>query len=92
MRCNEIQKSGISKNKVSDFYTYCLKLKLDIQGLMCIPPEGQSPSEFFKDLKIINDNLGLKKLSMGMSSDYMSAIENSATHVRIGSNIFGKRT
>ena len=58
---------------------------------MCIPPEGQNPSEFFKDLKIINDNLGLKKLSMGMSSDYILAIQNSATHIRIGSNIFGER-
>ena len=88
---NEIQKSGISKNKVSDFYTYCLKLKLDIQGLMCIPPEGQNPDRFFKDLKTMNKSLGLKELSMGMSSDYISAIENSATHVRIGSNIFGQR-
>ena len=89
---DEIQKSGISKDKVNDFYTYCLNLKLDVQGLMCIPPEGQNSDRFFKDLKSINDNLGLKKLSMGMSSDYISAIENSATHVRIGSSIFGKRS
>ena len=88
---DEIQKSGIKKDKVNDFYQYCLNLKLDIQGLMCIPPEGQSPNEFFKDLKTMNHSLGLKKLSMGMSSDYISAIENSATHLRIGSNIFGKR-
>ena len=58
---------------------------------MCIPPEDKDSSKFFKDLKLLNQNLGLKKLSMGMSSDYMSAVENSATHVRIGSNIFGKR-
>ena len=89
---DEIQKSGISKDKVNDFYTYCQNLKLDIQGLMCIPPEGQNADRFFKDLKSINENLGLKKLSMGMSSDYILAIKNSATHVRIGSNIFGKRT
>ena len=88
---DEVQKSGIKKDKVNDFYQYCLNLKLNILGLMCIPPEGQNPSEFFKDLKIINDNLGLKKLSMGMSSDYILAIENSATHIRIGSNIFGER-
>ena len=88
---NEVQKSGIKKDKVNDFYQYCLNLKLNILGLMCIPPEGQNPSEFFNDLKIINDNLGLKKLSMGMSSDYILAIENSATHIRIGSNIFGER-
>ena len=89
---NEIQKSGISKDKLSDLYNYCLNLKLDVQGLMCIPPENENSDIFFKDLKNINDNLGLKKLSMGMSSDYMSAIENSATHIRIGSNIFGKRS
>jgi len=89
---DEIQKSGISKDKLNNFYAYCLKLQLDIQGLMCIPPEGEDSDRFFKDLKNINDNLGLKKLSMGMSSDYMSAIENSATHIRIGSNIFGKRS
>jgi len=88
---NEVQKSGIEKNKVNDFYQYCLHLKLDVLGLMCIPPEGQSPDRFFKDLKIINESLGLKKLSMGMSSDYILAIENSATHIRIGSNIFGAR-
>jgi len=89
---DEIQKSGISKDKLNNFYAYCLNLQLDIQGLMCIPPEGEDSDRFFKDLKNINDNLGLKKLSMGMSSDYMSAIENSATHIRIGSNIFGKRS
>ena len=88
---NEVQKSGIEKNKVNDFYQYCLHLKLDVLGLMCIRPEGQSPDRFFKDLNIINESLGLKKLSMGMSSDYILAIENSATHVRIGSNIFGER-
>jgi len=88
---NEVQKSGISRDKVNEFYKYCLNLKLDIQGLMCIPPEGQNPDRFFKDLKTMNKSLGLKELSMGMSSDYISAIENSATHVRIGSNIFGQR-
>ena len=51
---------------------------------MCIPPEGQNSDRFFKDLKIINESLGLKKLSMGMSSDYISAIQNSSTHARIG--------
>ena len=89
---DEIQKSGISKDKLNDFYKYCLTLNLDVQGLMCIPPEGQNSDIFFKDLKKMNQDLGLKELSMGMSSDYMSAIENSATFVRIGSNIFGKRT
>ena len=89
---NEIQKSGIGKNKLNDFYKYCLALNLDVQGLMCIPPEGQNSDIFFKDLKKMNQDLGLKELSMGMSSDYMLAIENSATFVRIGSSIFGRRT
>ena len=89
---DEIQKSGISKDKLNDFYKYCLTLKLDVQGLMCIPPEGQNSDIFFKHLKKMNQDLGLKELSMGMSSDYMLAIENSATFVRIGSSIFGKRT
>ena len=87
----EIQKSGISKNELNEFYQYCLSLKLDVLGLMCIPPEGQESEIFFKHLKKMNQDLGLKELSMGMSSDYMSAIKNSATFVRIGSNIFGKR-
>ena len=88
---DEVQKSGINKHRLNIFYQYCLNLKLDIQGLMCIPPEGQNSESFFKDLKQMNENLGLKKLSMGMSADYMTAIKNSATHVRIGTNIFGKR-
>ena len=88
---NEDQKTGINKDKLKNFYKYCLNLKLDVQGLMCIPPDGQDSSKFFKDLKFLNENLGLKKLSMGMSSDYISAIENSATHIRIGSSIFGSR-
>jgi len=88
---DEVQKSGINKHRLNIFYQYCLNLKLDIQGLMCIPPEGQNSEIFFKDLKQMNENLGLKKLSMGMSADYMTAIKNSATHVRIGTNIFGKR-
>jgi len=88
---DEIQKSGISKYELDEFYQYCLSLKLDVLGLMCIPPKGQESEIFFKYLKKMNQDLGLKELSMGMSSDYMSAIENSATYVRIGSNIFGKR-
>ena len=87
----EIQKSGIDEDKLKNFYEYCLNLKLDVQGLMCIPPENQNSNIFFKHLKNLNQRLGLKKLSMGMSSDYMLAIENSATHIRIGTSIFGKR-
>ena len=58
---------------------------------MCIPPVGLDPVSFFKELKILNDNLNLSELSMGMSSDYVEAIEQHATYLRIGSEIFGKR-
>ena len=87
----EEQKSGISKNNLKDFYLYCKDLKLDIIGLMCIPPVNQNPIPFFKELNRLNKSLNLKELSMGMSSDYMYAIEQGATFIRIGSKIFGSR-
>ena len=58
---------------------------------MCIPPVGKKSDDYFKKLKLLNDNLSLNDLSMGMSSDYISAIKNNATYLRIGSEIFGKR-
>ena len=87
----EEQKSGISKNNLKDFYLYCMDLKLDIIGLMCIPPINQNPTHFFRELNKLNKSLNLKELSMGMSSDYIEAVENSSTYLRIGSAIFGKR-
>ena len=87
----EEQKSGISKNNLKDFYLYCKDLKLDIIGLMCIPPISQNPTPFFQELNKLNKSLNLKELSMGMSSDYTEAVENSSTYLRIGSAIFGER-
>ena len=87
----EEQKSGISKNNLKDFYLYCKNLKLDVIGLMCIPPINQNPTPFFQELERLNKSLNLKELSMGMSSDYIEAVENSSTYLRIGSAIFGQR-
>jgi len=89
---NEEQKNGIQIEQLENFYNICVKnLNLDIIGLMCIPPENQDVRPFFKKMKELNNNLGLKELSMGMSSDYLEAIEFGASFVRIGSKIFGKR-
>ena len=89
---NEEQKSGILKNDLDDLYHYCNDLKLDIIGLMCIPPNNSDPNPFFQELNDMNKNLSLKELSMGMSSDYIKAVENNSTYLRIGSAIFGERT
>ena len=58
---------------------------------MCIPPINQNPTPFFQELDRLNKSLNLKELSMGMSSDFIQAVENSSTYVRIGSSIFGQR-
>ena len=87
----EDQKSGIKKSEVINFYNYCKNKDLNILGLMCIPPFDEDSSKFFKEMKKLNDDLNLKELSMGMSSDYLTALENSSTYIRIGSSIFGKR-
>jgi len=89
---NEEQKNGIQIDELVNFYNICVNhLDLNIVGLMCLPPENQDAKPFFKKMKNLNDNLGLKELSMGMSSDYMQAIEFGASFVRIGSKIFGNR-
>ena len=88
---NEEQKSGILKNDLDDLYQYCKELKLDIVGLMCIPPYNSDPNPFFHELNVLNNNLSLKELSMGMSSDYLKAVDNNSTYLRIGSAIFGER-
>ncbi len=89
---NENQKSGINKNEVFDFYEYCKSINLDILGLMCIPPFNQDSTEYFKEMNILKKKLELNELSMGMSSDYINAVENGSTYLRIGSNIFGSRS
>jgi len=88
---NEEQKSGVLKNDLNDFYNYCNDLNLDVIGLMCIPPFNSDPNPFFQELNHLNKNLNLQELSMGMSSDYLKAVENYSTYLRIGSAIFGER-
>jgi len=89
---NESQKNGLAVDELQDFYKKCTEeLKLNIVGLMCIPPQDQQVSKHFKQMKQLNEILNLKELSMGMSEDYMEAIEYGATYVRVGSKIFGAR-
>ena len=88
---SEEQKSGIDKKKLSDFCTFCKNLNLDVVGTMCIPPNNSNTEEYFSEMKDINQTLNFKDLSMGMSGDYMDAIKNRATYVRVGSKIFGSR-
>jgi uncharacterized pyridoxal phosphate-containing UPF0001 family protein len=86
---NEPQKNGIPINKVIPFIKYCINdLKLNIIGLMCIPPAEGDPAPYFKSLAELAKANNLKELSMGMSNDYECAIENGATFVRIGNKIF----
>ena len=88
---DEKQKSGIMKNNIREFYNYCKSLDLDIIGTMCLPPFNEDPEKYFVEMKILNENLKLKELSMGMSADYLNAIEYNSSYLRIGSNIFGQR-
>ena len=88
---DEKQKSGVTKKMLPDLYSFCKSLKLNVVGLMCIPPLDMPAYAYFREMNILNKDLGLNELSMGMSSDYLDAVANSATYLRIGSNIFGKR-
>ena len=89
---NEDQKSGINKERLGDFYKFCKNLNLDIIGTMCIPPNDNNTEKYFFEMSEINQKLNFKELSMGMSEDYLEAIENNATYIRVGSKIFGSRT
>ena len=90
---NELQKSGIHINDLESFYNYCTReKKLDVIGLMVIPPNDDNTKKYFQSVSNLNSSLGLKELSMGMSSDYVEAINQNATFVRIGSSIFGSRS
>ena len=91
---NETQKSGLSKDNLDnlkDFYKQCQNLDLNVIGTMCLPPINLNSQIFFSEMKKINLDLNLNELSMGMSNDYMEAIQYNSTYLRIGSNIFGKR-
>jgi len=89
----ENQKSGILKKDLPRFVNYCKNdLKLNIVGLMCLPPIDQNSEKYFKELKQLASDNNLKELSMGMSNDYISAIKNGSTFVRIGSGIFNEKS
>ena len=88
---NEEQKSGVLKKNLNNLFNYAQSLGLNIVGLMCIPPQHQDPEPFFKELRNLSEKLNIKDLSMGMSADYILAVENSASFLRIGSKIFGNR-
>ena len=90
---NETQKNGIEVKSLETFLKFCEEnCDLDILGLMCIPPIDKDPEVYFKEMNLLNKKFGFKDLSMGMSNDFISAISNGATYIRVGSKIFGKRT
>ena len=88
---SEQQKSGIDKNQTNDLLNFCKELNLDVIGFMCIPPANQEPEKYFKEINLLSKEFSLPEISMGMSSDFLKAVENSSTYLRIGSKIFGKR-
>jgi len=90
---NEPQKGGLDANDLTNFYEKCTQeLKLNIIGLMCIPPQNGSVTKYFNEMGKLNKIINLNDLSMGMSDDYLNAVDCGATYIRIGSKIFGKRT
>ena len=88
---DEHQKSGINANDLLEFYNYCKKLELNIIGLMCIPPLDGDTKIYFKKMLELKKKYSFSELSMGMSSDYLNALDFEASFIRIGSSIFGKR-
>jgi len=87
----ETQKSGINKSDVKQLVDYSREIGLDPIGLMCIPPVNVNPEGYFEEMNELNKSLDFNELSMGMSSDFFLAVKHSATYIRIGSSIFGKR-
>ncbi len=89
---NEEQKNGIEISQIENFYEKCINdLELNIVGLMCLPPNNEKSSLYFSKMNELKKKLNLSELSMGMSKDYIDAIKNNSTFLRIGSKIFGKR-
>ena len=85
----EEQKSGINVKDFKDFYFFCLESKLNIVGLMCIPPISMNVEKYFNAMAIIKNNIDPKlKLSMGMSNDYFIALKCKTNLIRIGSKLF----
>ncbi len=89
---DEHQKAGINKNQLKKLADYCKEINLDLIGLMCIPPANINPEIYFDEMKNLNQALGFKELSMGMSSDFLIAAKHQSTFIRIGSSIFGQRS
>ena len=87
----EGQKSGVLLNEVNQLAAECKNLNLDVIGLMCLPPISTDVSKYFSLIKEKNDELKFNELSLGMSSDYLEAIEFNTTFIRVGTKIFGKR-
>ena len=89
---SEEQKGGVELNKLKSFNEYCIKeLNLSILGLMDIPPNDNEPEKHFKRISDLNKEFNYQKLSIGMSNDYLQAIKYGASHIRVGSAIFGSR-
>jgi len=88
----ENQKSGIDKSELHQLASYCGEVGLEVIGLMCIPPLDVDPKGYFEDMQKLNKSLGFTELSMGMSSDFLLAVQYLSTYVRIGSSIFGQRS
>lgn len=89
----EKQKSGLILKDINNFYNYCKKdLSLNIIGLMCLPPLQSNSDDYFKLLKSVSLKLGLKNLSMGMSSDFDAAVKYGSTFLRLGTAVMGERT
>ena len=89
---NEDQKSGVKKSEAGQLASYCKEIGLDLIGLMCIPPINFDPESYFLEMNKLNKDLGFVELSMGMSTDYLTAIKYLSTYVRVGSGIFGQRS
>ena len=89
---DEEQKSGIKVDQIKDLIIFSKQLSLNIIGLMCIPPANEDPDKYFNEINILSKKFNLQEISMGMSSDYLKAVENSSTYLRIGSSIFGERS
>jgi len=89
---DEDQKAGINKNQLNNLYDYCKEINLDLIGLMCIPPANINPEVYFDEMKNLNKDLGLRELSMGMSSHFLIAAKYQSTFIRVGSSIFGQRS
>ena len=89
----EEQKNGVHVEDLEEFLNSCKQnYDLNIIGLMCLPPNDGNSYQYFSEMKKLNEKNRLKELSMGMSEDYIAAIENGSTFIRVGSKIFGERT